>query len=104
MDPAVFNHIILSEHLCFFEGKTRITSYTEKSKFLSNLALLLNGYSTRTAVYVHQADKMVFIARNDPITSTEQRYFDRFFRLIRIYTNLFCDKNKESIILKLNNN
>ncbi len=98
MSESIHSHILLCECLAFSQGKTRPTDHTGKSKFLSSLALVLNGNATCTAVYVHQADRIVFIARNESITPTDQRYFDRFFRQIRIYANLCFDKDKEAII------
>ena len=99
MSESLLSHIILFESLCFSQGITRATNSTEKSKFLSSLVLLLNGSSTCTAVYVHKADRVVFIARNEPITATDQRYFDRFFRQIRTYANLCFDKDKAAVTL-----
>ncbi|CAF4051701.1 unnamed protein product, partial [Rotaria sp. Silwood2] len=93
----VFKHFLLCECLSFSHGKIRPNNRTEKSKFLSSLALILNGNATYTAVYVHQADKIVFIARNEPITTTDQRYFDRFFRQIRIYANLCFNEDKKTL-------
>ena len=97
MSESILSHILLCECLCFTQGKTRPTELTEKSKFLSSLALVLNGNATCTAVYVHQADKIVFIARNEAITVTDQRYFNRFFRQIRTYAHLCLDKNKSPV-------
>jgi hypothetical protein len=85
MSESIRSHIILAETLPFSNGKKRPTDITKKSKFLSSLALVLNGDATSTAVYVHQADKIIFIARNQPTTDADQRYFDGFFRQIRIY-------------------
>lgn len=96
MSEAIFNHIILCESLSFSQGKIRPTNLSERSKFLSSLALVLNGNATCTAVYVHQSTKMIYIARNESINVNDERYFDRLCRQIRIYAHLCFDKNKEA--------
>jgi hypothetical protein len=74
---------------------------TIRSKFLNSLALLLNGNAICTAVYISEADKTVYIARNGPITASDQRYFDRFFRQIQIYAHLCFDDDKKTATEKI---
>ncbi|UJR38348.1 hypothetical protein I4U23_031018 [Adineta vaga] len=95
-DSTVLSHIYLCESLCYSSGKIRPSDCTERSKLLSSLALLLNGNASCTAVYVHQGERCVFVSRNDPIAATDERYFNGFFRLIRIYANL-CFSNHQQI-------
>ncbi|CAF2075854.1 unnamed protein product [Rotaria magnacalcarata] len=100
MDNSILSNILLYECLSWSLSGTRekiqAADVTDKSKFLSSLALVLNGSARCTAVYVSEADQMVFIARNEPTTTTDERYFDRFFREIRIYTSL-CLANDKAI-------
>ena len=98
MSESLPNHAILCECLAFSEGKTRIMSIGEKSKLLSILALLLNGDSLGTAVYVHRVERVVLVVRNKPITAIDERCFDRFFRQIRVYANPCFDKEKARIV------
>lgn len=95
MNDSLLSHIILCESLSFSQGKIRAATGSERSKFFSSLALVLNGNASCTAVYVHQAEKIVYIARNEAITVNDRRYFDRFFRQIRTYAYLCVDRNKE---------
>lgn len=89
-NDVLYTHILLCERLCFSEGKTQPSNRTETSKFISSLALILNGNATCTAVSIDKTHKLVYIARNEPISSTDQRYFDHLFRAIRIYADLSC--------------
>ena len=98
MSESLPSHVILCECLAFSEGKTRPEKIDEKSTFLSSLALILSGNSSCTAVYVHRVDQVVLVARNEPITAIDERYFDRFFRQIRIYANVCFDKEKARIV------
>ena len=93
MSDQIYSHILLSQALCFANGKIRSEQKSEKSKFLSSLALLLNGDASCTAVYVHLQEKTVLIARNEAISHEDRRYFDRFFSLIRIYSSVCFDRN-----------
>jgi len=97
MSDSILSHVLLCESLSFSHGKTRPDEHSQKSKFLSSLALVLNGNATCTAVYINQPDKTVLIARNELIAPIDELYFDRFFRLIRIYANLCFDKDKETV-------
>jgi hypothetical protein len=49
----------------------------------------------QTVIYL--LDKILLIARNQLITPIDELYFDWFFRLTRIYANLCCDKDKETV-------
>ena len=93
MSEQIYSHIILCQTICFAHGKTPSNTVSEKSKFLSSLALLLSGDSSCTAVSVHLQQKLVLIARNDPLSNEDHRYFDRFFALIRIYSSTCFDPN-----------
>jgi len=93
MSDQIYSHILLSQALCFANGKIRSEEKSEKSKFLSSLALLLNGDASCTAVYVHLQEKTVLIARNEAVSHEDQRYFDRFFSLMRIYSSVCFDRN-----------
>ena len=98
MGDSLLSHIVLCECLHFSEGKRRSTNISDQSKFLSSLALLLNGSYSSTAVYVHRADHTVLVARNEPLSALDERYFDRFFRQMRIYASLCFDKEKARIV------
>lgn len=98
MDDSLLSHVVLCECLDFSEGKRRSMNISDQSKYLSSLALLLNGSSSCTAVYVHRANHTVLIARNEPISPNDERYFDRFFRQMRIYASLCFNKEKTSIV------
>lgn len=91
MSDQIYSHLLLCQTLCFAHGKTPSDKVSEKSKFLSSLALLLSGDSSCTAVSVHLAQKTVLIARNDPISNEDHRYFDRFFGMLRVYSNTCFD-------------
>ena len=93
MSEQIYSHILLCQAICFAHGKTPSNMVSEKSKFLSSLALLLSGDSSCTAVCVHLQQKLVLIARNDPLSNEDRRYFDRFFALIRIYSSTSFDPN-----------
>jgi hypothetical protein len=105
MSESIYSHILLYEQLSWSsrgtQDKIRSTDVTSRSKFLNSLALLLNGNATCTAVYISEADKTVHIARNGPITASDQRYFDRFFSHIQIYAHLCFDDNKETATEKI---
>ncbi|CAF0892498.1 unnamed protein product [Rotaria sordida] len=92
MNESILSHLLLYERLSWgvllSQDKIRVLGVTDQSRFLSSLALVLNGSTTCTAVYVNLSDKIVFIARNEPITINDEQYFDRFFRQIRIYASL----------------
>jgi hypothetical protein len=108
ISESIYSHILLYEKLswnfyCTHE-KNRSTDVTIRSKFLNSLALVLNGNAICTAVYISEADKTVYIARNGPITASDQRYFDRFFRQIQIYAHLCFDDDKKTAQRKLNVN
>ncbi|CAF3564078.1 unnamed protein product [Rotaria sp. Silwood1] len=83
MSESILSHILLyerlSEDLLLSQDKIRVMDVIDQSRFLSSLALVLNGSTTCTAVYVNLSDKIVFIARNEPITINDEQYFDRFF-------------------------
>jgi hypothetical protein len=100
MSESIHTHILLYEQLpwdfSWARQKIRSTVVTSRSKFLNSLALLLNGNETCTAVYISEADKTVYIARNDPITASDKRYFDRFFSQIKNYTHLCCNDDKKT--------
>ncbi|UJR38352.1 hypothetical protein I4U23_031022 [Adineta vaga] len=100
-DSTVLSHIYLCESLCYSSEKIRPSYRTERSKFLSSLALILNGNASCTAVYVLQGEQCVLISRNGPIAATDERYFNGFFRLIRIYANL-CFNNHQQIAKEKN--
>ncbi|CAF5033435.1 unnamed protein product, partial [Rotaria sp. Silwood1] len=103
MSESILSHILLyerlSEDLLLSQDKIRVMDVIDQSRFLSSLALVLNGSATCTAVYVDLSDKIVFIARNEPITTNDERYFDRFFRQIRNYAGLasLCSINDQTI-------
>jgi hypothetical protein len=105
MSESIYSHLLLSERLSWgyhwAQQKIRSKDVTSRSKFLNSLALLLNGNATCTAVYISEADKTVYIARNDPITASDQRYFDRFFHHIQIYAHLCFDHDKKTVIKKI---
>ncbi|CAF2705497.1 unnamed protein product [Rotaria sp. Silwood2] len=92
MSESILSHILLYERLSWdlllSQDKIRVLGVTDQSRFLSSLALVLNGSTTCTAIYVDLSDKVVFIARNEPIIINDERYFDRFFRQIRTYATL----------------
>lgn len=96
MTDLIYSHILLSETLCFAEDKARSDNAHEKSKFLSSLALLLNGDAACTAVYVNQTEKTILIARNEPTSTQDHRYFNHFFALVRIYSNICFDREKDA--------
>ena len=73
MTDTIYNNAILCAALSFAEDKIRPNQTSDKGKFLSSLALVLNGTATCTAVYVHHTEKLVFIARNESITETNQQ-------------------------------
>ena len=79
MNHPIHIHLALCELLCFSEGKTRPSKRSNIDKFLSNLALLLNGNETCTTIYVHRANKEVVVARNQRIDPTDELFSDRFF-------------------------
>ncbi|UJR37167.1 hypothetical protein I4U23_029876 [Adineta vaga] len=81
-NSTVLSHIYLCESLCYSSEKIRPSYRTERSKFLST-------------VYVYQGEQCVLISRNDPIAANDERYFNGFFRLIRIYANLCFSNNKQ---------
>ena len=101
MNDTIYTHILLCKHLCFSEGKTRPLAKTETSKFLSSLALILNGDAKCTAVSIDKRIRTVYIAKNEPIPLTDQRYFDRLFQSIRNYVYLSCgnlQKNARALV------
>ncbi|CAF5052053.1 unnamed protein product, partial [Rotaria socialis] len=75
MSDFILSKILLYECLSYglsgFQEKIRATDVTDRSKFLSSFGFVLNGSATCTAVYVSEADHVVFIARNEPITATD---------------------------------
>lgn len=95
MSESIYSHIQLCASLGFSQGKIRSTQSSEKSKFLSSLALLLNGDASCTSIYVDLVKKVVLIARNDLISSHDRRYFDQFFTSIRVYANLCFEQDKK---------
>ena len=101
MNHPIHIHLALCELLCFSEGKTRPSKRSDMDKFLSNLALLLNGNETCTAVYVHRANKEVVVARNQRIGPADELFFDRFFRLVRTYATVAFDEAYTSAKLDL---
>ncbi|CAF4735797.1 unnamed protein product, partial [Rotaria sp. Silwood2] len=80
MSESILSHILLYERLSWdlllSQDKIRVLDVTDQSRFLSSLALVLNGSTTCTAVYVDLSDKIVFIARDEPIIINDERYFD----------------------------
>ena len=101
MTDTIYNNAILCAALSFAEDKIRPNQTSDKGKFLSSLALVLNGTATCTAVYVHHTEKLVFIARNESITETDRLYFDRFFRQIRIYAGVCFDDDKTETVQEI---
>jgi hypothetical protein len=103
MSESILSHILLYERLSWdllmSQEKIRVTDVIDQSRFLSSLALVLNGSTTCTAVYVNPSDQIVFIARNEPITINDKRYFDRFFCQIRTYATLvrLCSTKDKAI-------
>ena len=98
MTDTIYSHAILCEALSFSDGKIRLHQTPDKAKFLFSLALVLNGTAACTAVFVHHANKVVFVARNESITETDRLYFDRFFRQIRIHAGVCFDNDKRETV------
>ncbi|CAF1124178.1 unnamed protein product [Didymodactylos carnosus] len=95
MADTIHSYVMLCRELSFSEEKTRDPqSSSEEAKFLSSLALILNGNQQYTPMYVHEAEKTILVARNEKIRSTDKRYFDRFFRQIRTYAGTCFDRDK----------
>lgn len=103
MSEQIYSHILLCQAKCFDHGKTPSNTVSEKSKFLSSLALLLSGDSSCTAVSLHLQQKLVLIARNDPVFNEDRCYFDRFFALIRIYSSTCFDPNYKATSMDAEN-
>ncbi|CAF4339628.1 unnamed protein product [Rotaria socialis] len=77
MSDFILSKILLYECLSYglsgSQEKIRTTDVTDRSKFLSSFVFFLNGSATCTAVYVSEADHVIFIARNEPITATDEQ-------------------------------
>ena len=96
MDHPILAHVALGETFCFSEGKSRPDKRSDVDKFLSSLALLLNGSETATAIYIHRARRQVVIARNQPISARDESFFNQFFRLVRVYASVAFDESLAS--------
>ena len=91
MDLVAFHDTLLASSI--FLHKTdkspMILPTTRRHRFLNGLALLLSGSESCTSVYPWLQKRQLLIARNKPLKSDDEIYFNRFFGLIRIYSR-FC--------------
>jgi hypothetical protein len=109
-----YNHLIISSIFPFKTDKRPTISTTRRHTFLNGLALLLNGSNQCTSVYPHLKEKKVLITRNEPLKNADKIYFDKFFGLIRDYSQHCSTSNKngkediysslESLIFEYNKN
>jgi hypothetical protein len=92
-----YNHLIISSIFPFKTDKRPTISTTRRQTFLNGLALLLNGSNQCTSVYPYFKEKKILIARNEPLKDDDEIYFNKFFGLIREYSQHCLTSNQNGM-------
>ncbi|CAF1538872.1 unnamed protein product [Rotaria sp. Silwood1] len=92
-----YNNLIISSIFPFQADKHPTISTSRRQSFLDGLALLLNGSSPSTSVYPFLKEKTILITRNKQLKDNDKIYFNKFFCLIREYSQHCLTLNKNDM-------
>ncbi|CAF1324304.1 unnamed protein product [Rotaria sordida] len=92
-----YNNLIISSIFPFKTNKQPTKSKTLRHTFLDGLALLLNGSNKCTSVYPLLKEKKILITCNESLKNDDKIYFDKFFRLIREYSQSCLTSNEHDM-------
>ncbi|CAF3416867.1 unnamed protein product [Rotaria sp. Silwood1] len=95
--PGFYNKLIILSIFPFKTDKHPTISKTRRHSFLDGLALLLNGSNPCTSVYPLLKEKKVLITRNKQLKDNDEEYFDKFFGLIREYSQHCLTSNQHGM-------
>ncbi|CAF5084872.1 unnamed protein product, partial [Rotaria sp. Silwood1] len=93
----VYNNLIISSIFPFNTNKQPTRSKTQRHRFLDGLALLLNDSNQCTSVYPLLKEKKILITRNELLKDNDKIYFDKFFELIREYSQYCLISNEHEM-------
>ncbi|CAF3735666.1 unnamed protein product [Rotaria sordida] len=92
-----YNNLIISSIFPFKTNKQPTKSKSLRHSFLDGLALLLNDSNQSTSVYPLLKEKKILITRNKQLKDNDEEYFDKFFGLIREYSQHCLTSNQHGM-------
>lgn len=92
-----YNNLIISSILPFETDKQSTISKCQHQRFLDGLALLLNDSNQSTVVYPLLKENKILITCNQSLKDDDKIYFDKFFGLIREYTQHYLTSNQDEM-------